>query len=181
MSEHLGGAFEEGDPLTFMPDIWGYLLVKYALKSVLDIGCGFGYALKWFAEQGCQILGVEGWHEAVERSQVPSVIEHDFQDGIPEISQSFDLVWSAEFLEHVEEQYLPNIMPVFQKATYSCITHGEPGQPGYHHVNCQSDGYWIDKFAEYGMILNEQETALLRRTDRGGLYGRRTLMLFTTQ
>lgn len=176
---HLGGAYEQGDPLTHMPDVWGYLLVKYGLKSVIDIGCGFGHTLKWFAGYGCQITGIEGWGEAVERSQVPGmVIEHDFNNGVPSISHSVDLAWSAEFLEHVDEQYLPNVMPVFQKAKYSCVTHAEPGQPGYHHVNCQPDSYWVDKFAEYGMSLDEQETALLRRTDRGALYGRRTLMFF---
>lgn len=49
---HLGGAFEQGDPLTNMLDVWGYLLVKFELKSVIDVGCGFGHTLKWFAENG---------------------------------------------------------------------------------------------------------------------------------
>lgn len=181
MNEHLGGAFEEGDPKTTMVDVWGYLLVKYAPETVVDVGCGFGHTLKWFADNGrCKILGIEGWHEATERSQVlGSVIEHDFQNGIPSISQSFDLAWSAEFLEHVAEEYLPNIMPVFQMAKYSCITHAEPGQSGYHHVNCQLDRYWVNRFAEYGMTLDEEETSILRRTDRWqAMYGRRTLMFF---
>lgn len=180
MNEHLGGAFEEGDPKTTMIDVWGYLLVKYGLKSVIDVGCGFGHTLKWFAEYKCGILGIDGWHEAVERSQVPGkVIEHDFTKGVAPVNHSFDLAWSAEFLEHVEEQYLPNVMPVFRLAKYSCITHGEPCQPGYHHVNLKPSSYWVDKFAEHGMIWDERETALLRRTDRWqAMYGRRTLMFF---
>lgn len=183
MSDHIGGAFEQGDPLTTMVDVWGYLLVKYQVKSVIDVGCGFGHTLKWFAEYGCQITGIEGWHEAVERSQVPGmVIEHDFTKGVPSISHSVNLAWSAEFLEHVDEECLPNVMPVFKMAKYSCITHGEPGQPGYHHVNCRPSEYWRDKFAEYGMIWDERETALLRRTDRWqAMYGRRTLMFFVRQ
>ncbi len=179
--DHLGGAIE-GDMYTYMSDVWGYLSIKYGLKSVIDVGCGFGHALKWFAEYGFQVLGVDGWREAVQKSQVPGmVMEHDFNNGIPLINQSFDLAWSAEFLEHVDERYLVNVMPVFQKARYSVITHGLPGQEGYHHVNCQTDDYWTNKFAEYGMKLDSEQTALLRSTDRGALYGRRTLMLFTNE
>lgn len=178
---HLGGAFENGDPLTTMVDVWGYLLVKYQPNTVLDVGCGFGHALKWFADNGsCEVIGIDGWHEAVERSQVPSsIIKHDFTEGCLSIEKSIDLALSFEFLEHVEERYLPNVMPTFQLAKYVCITHGEPEQPGFHHVNCQNDEYWVTKFAEYGMKLDGDETELLRQTDRwNSLYGRRTLMFF---
>lgn len=180
-NEHLGGAYEQGDSNTIMIDVWGYLLVKYELKSVLDIGCGFGHALQWFSQNGlCQIKGVEGWHEAVEKTLVPGcIVEHDFNNGPAPIAQPFDLVWSAEFLEHVDEKYLPNVMPCFRLARYSCVTHAEPGQAGYNHVNCQGDDYWIRKFAEYGMTHLDSETQLLRRTDRWRAgWGRRTLMMF---
>lgn len=181
MKDHLGGAYEQGDANTIMVDVWGYLLVKYELKSVLDIGCGFGHALKWFSQNGlCQIRGVEGWPEAVEKTLVPgSIIKHDFNDGPLLIGQPFDLAWSAEFLEHVDEKFLPNVMPLFLTARYSCVTHGEPGQAGHNHVNCQGDEYWIKKFSEYGMAHLESETQLLRRTDRWRVeWGRRSLMMF---
>lgn len=181
VASHLGGADLNGDVNTIMPDVWGYLLVKYELKSVIDIGCGYGHALKWFADNGlCRITGVEGWSEAVEKTVVPHfVCLHDFCTGIPPIGDPFDLAWSSEFLEHVEEQYLPNIMHVFRLARYACITHGEPGQAGFNHVNCQSSGFWIRKFAEYGFWHDEDETALLRRTDRWRApWGRRTLIFF---
>jgi hypothetical protein len=59
------------------------------------------------------------------------------------------------------------------------ITHGEPGQAGHHHVNCQDDAYWIEKFAEGGFIHVPDETAILRKTDRWSSgWGRRTLMMF---
>ncbi len=129
-AEYLGGAEPAGDPNTTMIDVWGYLLVKYEVKSVIDIGCGFGHCLKWFAENGlCRITGVEGWGEAVQNTVVPQfVCQHDFCAGPPPIGEAFDLAWSSEFLEHVEEQYLPNVMHAFRLARYACITHGEPGQ-----------------------------------------------------
>jgi SAM-dependent methyltransferase len=164
-----------------MPDVWGYLLVKYDPKIVLDIGCGFGHALDWFRKNGlCQIVGIEGWKEAVEKNVVAGcVVEHDFTKGPPPVGTPVDLIWCAEFLEHVDEQYLPNVMAAFRLGRYACVTHGEPGQYGHHHVNCQTTEYWIKKFAEYGFEHMPEETAILRRTDRWrATWGRRTLTMF---
>jgi hypothetical protein len=79
---HLGGAYER-DGNTWMPDVFGYLLVKYEIKSILDIGCGFGGTLSWFAEHGlCQIKGIEGDPACLEKSLVPGhVVLHDFTKG----------------------------------------------------------------------------------------------------
>jgi SAM-dependent methyltransferase len=179
-SSRLGGAFR--DENTIMVDVWGYLLVKYELKRVLDIGCGYGYALKWFADNGlCFVTGIEGWDNAVENNECKSsVVKHDFHTGPAPVDLPYDLAWSAEFLEHVDEQYLPNVLQTMRLARYACVTHATPGQAGFHHVNCQSDEYWIRKFAEYGFTFQEEETKVLRRTDRWkAAWGRRSLMFFT--
>lgn len=178
---HLGGAIEQGDSNTVMVDVWGYLLVRYELKSVLDIGCGFGHTMKWFSDNGlCRVQGIEGWDEAYEKNIMKAqVLKHDFEDGPATIATPFDLAWSAEFLEHVKEHFIPNFMAAFRMCRYAVITHGEPGQAGWHHVNCQTDAYWIKKFAKYGFEHRAEETALLRRTDRWRAgWGRRTLMFF---
>jgi len=181
MSTHLGGAYPEGDGNTIMVDVWGYLLVKYEIKSVLDIGCGFGHTLKWFADNGlCQIKGIEGWDEAIQGNLVKdAIIRHDFTTGPAPLAQPFDLVWSAEFVEHVDEKFVPNFMEAFKLGRYACITHAEPGQAGFNHVNCQTSSYWAKVFRKYGFIHRSQETETLRRTDRWrALWGRRTLMFF---
>jgi len=182
MTSHLGGAYAQGDENTIMPDVWGYLLVKYDLKSVLDVGCGFGHAVEWFVKHGVYaVAGIDGWDEAIRGNRCPErVVLHDFTTGPAPVTQSFDLAWSAEFLEHVEEQYLPNIFTTLRLCRRACVTHAEPGQAGYHHVNCQTSDYWIQKFQEQGFQHLPEETALLRRTDqrRRAPYGRRTLMMF---
>ncbi len=181
MNEHLGGCIPTGDGSTFCPDIFGYLLVAHEVKSVLSIGTGYGHDLQWFASHGlCQIKGIEGWPEAVEKSVVPGhVVLHDFTTGPAPIGQPFDLALALEFVEHVEQEYIPNFMAAFQLARHAVITHGEPGQVGHHHVNCQRTSYWVNVFEKYGFKWDEQETALLRRTDRWRApYGRRTMTVF---
>lgn len=180
-TDHLGGAYDVGDANTFMPDVFGYLAVKYELKSVLDIGAGYGHNLKWFGDFClCNIRGIEGMKEYVDKFLVPGAcMHHDFTTGPAPLAQPYDLAWSSEFVEHVEEKYIPNYMPAFQLCRHAVITHGEPGQAGHHHVCLHTSNWWVKKFAEYGFEWDEKETELLRRTDRWRAgWGRRTLLVF---
>jgi hypothetical protein len=180
-NEHLGGAFLDApDFNTHLPDVWMYLIDKYHVKSVLDIGAGAGWSTKWFADQGLLALGIEGWPEALEQSQCRDrIVAHDYARGPMVPSMVFDLGWCAEFVEHIEEEYIPNFMASFQACSHVCMTHGEIGQLGYHHVNCQSTDYWIEKMRPYGFDYDAEETAHLRTTDtRRAPWGRRTLTFF---
>lgn len=178
---HLGGAYPVGDGNTFMPDVYGYLTVKYELKTVIDIGCGYGHTLKWFGETLVAGTGIDGWDEAIRDSVYGGEkILHDFTIGpAPLGDRKFDLAWSSEFLEHVEEKYIPHYMDAFRRCRVAVVTHAEPGQHGHHHVNCKDDQYWIDVFKSYGFKYNDEETLLLRKTDRWKApWGRKTLLSF---
>ena len=178
---HLGGAcLNAPDTNTFLPDVWEYLIDKYQIQSVLDVGAGAGWSTKWFTEHGVYTLGVEGWHEALEKSQCRSnIVEHDYTAAPFIPSMLLDLAWCAGFVEHIEEEFIPNFMASFRSCRYVCLTHAEPGQPGYHHVNCQNTAYWIAKMDEFGFDFAAEETACLRATDKHKTpRGRRTLTFF---
>ncbi len=179
--DHLGGAFlDEPDVNTFMPDVWEHLIAKYGVKSVLDVGAGVGWSTKWFAEHGMEAAGVEGWEEALARSPCRELMTgHDFNKGPYAPGRRFDLAWCSEFVEHIEEKYVANFMAAFQACDYVCLTHGEPGQPGYHHVNCQTTEYWIETMKRHGFEYDAQETAWLRSTNQNNApWGRKTLTFF---
>ena len=44
---HLGGFFIEKDPATYMPTLWSYIIDKYNIKSVIDVGCGMGHFIEY--------------------------------------------------------------------------------------------------------------------------------------
>lgn len=185
LPDHLGGAYPQGDANTIMADVWGYLITKYDLHSMLDIGCGYGHAMEWFSRFLVHAVGIDGDPSCIAGNQLQGhAFLHDFTAGPPppEIikpTDRFDLAWSAEFLEHVEECYMPYYMDAFRKCKYACITHALPGQEGCHHVNLQESGYWIQSFAEAGFVFDPKETSILRRTDRWSAgWGRKTLMFF---
>jgi SAM-dependent methyltransferase len=178
---HLSGAFlDTPDTNTFLPDVWDYLIEKYQIRSVLDVGAGAGWSTKWFIERGVYTLGVEGWQETLEKSQCrANIVKHDYNSGPFVPSMLLDMAWCAGFVEQIEEEFIPNFMASFHACKYVCLTHAEAGQPGHHHVNCQSTEYWINKMNEFGFDHDAAETAHLRSTDKHKApRGRRTLTFF---
>lgn len=161
LPEHLGGFLPQGDPATWLPDLWRWTTTELGVRSVIDIGCGAGYAVRYFRnELGCDVTGVDGAPQEDDH-----IIEWDFTLGplTPGASDGFDLAWSCEFVEHVPELCVPNFLTTFQAAKIVLMTHSEPGQPGHHHVNCQPSGYWIEQFESVGFGFDGDLTIEARR------------------
>jgi 2-polyprenyl-3-methyl-5-hydroxy-6-metoxy-1,4-benzoquinol methylase len=152
---HLGGNIAEGDPLTFAPKAWNYLIDRFAAKSVLDLGSGNGYAADYFHHKGARVLAVDGLEENVRDSRYPTIlIDLTKQSVICEV----DLVHCQEVVEHIEEAYLGNLLASLACGRFLVMSHAFPGQAGYHHVNLQSTGYWIEKLASVGMRILPEDT-----------------------
>jgi SAM-dependent methyltransferase len=176
---HLGGSHvTQPDMCTFMPDVWGYLIAKFHIDSVLDVGCGGGFSTKWFIDNGLSALGIEGDPAALAARKCDPVLAHDFAAGPIRLVGTYDLGWAAEFLEHVEERFMPNWMAALQRCRRVVVTHALPGQGGHHHVNEQTTDYWIGKFGLFGFKHVPVETAALRATHKGEPWGRNTLTFF---
>lgn len=157
MISHLGG---HNNVTNLDIPLFEFVTKKYNLKSVIDIGCGPA-GLKSVADHyGVNWFGIDG--DATVINNTDNTICHDFTTGILDLDKNFDLAWSVEFLEHVEEQYIENFMPLFQKARFALVTAAAPGTPGHHHVNCQPTKYWVDIFSQYGLQYVESETDYLK-------------------
>jgi len=168
------------DSNTYLPDVWEYLIEKYQIRSVLDVGAGAGWSTKWFVDSGVYTLGVEGRKEALDKSQCrANIIQHDYRSGPFVPSMILDLAWCAGFVENLETEFIPNFMASFSACKYACLTHAEPGQPGQSHANAQPTEYWVKKMNEFGFAHDAEETARLRSTDKHKApHGRKTLTFF---
>ena len=168
--EHLGGHLnkthvDEG-ALIFLKDVFG-------VRTMLDIGCGPGGMVELALKHGIRAVGVDGDASVIRLNEkyrdvpgiLPLQVVHDYTLGpLPmDIGEEFDLAWSVEFLEHVEERFQENYMESFCRAKVVAMTHALPGAPGYHHVNCQPEQYWIDVFGRYGFDYLADETKVLRK------------------
>jgi SAM-dependent methyltransferase len=161
---HLGGFIDLGDGGTYYPYMWSYLVKTYNIKSVLDIGCGRGYSALYFKSLGCNVTGIDGSKQAFEDNVIKDTfVHHDYTLGSSSVTGEYDLGWSCEFVEHVEEKYLPNFMQDFQKCNYIAMTFAGVGQAGHHHVNCNTQDYWIKTLKDYGFDYQQEDTETLRR------------------
>jgi SAM-dependent methyltransferase len=152
----LGGATIGGDPSTYYPQMWNWIVSDLKVKSVIDVGCGEGVALRYFKELGCEVLGIDGL------SIGPDIIQHDYTLGPYRPHKRYDLCYCVEFVEHVEEQFMRNFLRTFRCAKMIFLTHAFPGQQGVHHVNCQIIDYWKGALAAIGYHYDYTLTQIAR-------------------
>lgn len=158
LEEHLGG---HNNKTHLDKGAVNWLIKKFKVKSFLDIGCGPGGMVQLANKAGLQAYGIDGDH-TLERYDSNKFLIHDFTKGSAPITSKYDIGWSVEFLEHVYEEYMPNYMHSFQMCKYVIVTYAPPGWTGHHHVNLQEEDYWIDKFKQYDLVLDQNLTNELR-------------------
>jgi hypothetical protein len=164
---HLGGFNIDGDLWTYEIDLIKEFVNEFSVTSVVDLGCGMGYQLDYIIDdlKLTNSLGIEGHPYAVENNlQKNNVILHDFCSGPCNCvnGKQFDLAWSSEFLEHIPEKDLPNVIHIFKKSKFLMFTCAVPGQGGHHHVNCQNSDYWINTLKNNGFTFLSDKTIKYR-------------------
>lgn len=156
---HVGGNIRHGDPACHAPQTWRWLIDRFAVLSMLDLGSGEGHAARFFWKHGVQAIAVDG-----SMSNICNAVYPTFYCDLTEtaLQTNVDLVWCQEVVEHVQETHIQNLMHALTSGPIVVMTHAEPGQKGYHHVNCQPSTYWIAKMAECGYAHLELDTERVR-------------------
>lgn len=155
---HLGGHYN----LTHIDEgALVYLKHKFGIKNMLDIGCGPGDMADIAKKHGITWTGIDG-DETIKRS---GKITHDYTtSSCLNLKDAYELGWSTEFLEHVQEEFIGNFLSDFTRCKFVLVTAAPPGKKGYHHVNCQNTDYWIKKFRKVGLIFNKEITESIRKS-----------------
>ena len=149
--KHLGGNLLHGDTQAITPQLWQYLVERFAPRSILDVGAGEGHALSFFHRRGIVAHGFDGFARNVQSAKFPIAL-HDLKSG-PYIYPC-DLVHCVEVVEHIEEAHLDSLLTTLQNAPVIVMTHALPGQRGHHHVNLQSQEYWTERMEARGYKLS---------------------------
>jgi hypothetical protein len=183
-----------GDPTVYKKHLGGHNWVshtdkgslelikqKFKIGTMLDIGCGPGGNIRVAKEVGIDAEGIDGDIRVIPENPDINIIPCDFAE-TTYTDKDYDLAWSTEFVEHVEEKYIDNYMQSFAKCKYAFITYAPPGTNGTHHVNLKEQDYWIKVFGKYGFEYDEASTNQIRQASTmkrdfvrsRGLFFRRT-------
>lgn len=150
---------KEGDPFTFAPKVWRYLVERFAVDTVLDLGSGLGHSALYFHKLGAKVVAVDGLKENAESAAFPTVL-HDLT--IAPFYCKVDLLYCVEVVEHIDELFLPNLLQTFSGAKVVAMTHADVGQQGHHHVNCRDESYWVNQMNGAGFKLLPEDTYKVR-------------------
>lgn len=133
-------------------------------ESVIDFGCGVGYWLRPFYEEGLTVRGVEASQAAINNAVIPAELIERYDLREPyESDRHYELVLCLEVLEHIPEKYDRVITESIAAAGRTAIiSAAPPGQGGTYHVNEQPPEYWKDRFQEVGMNFDYDSTNFLR-------------------
>lgn len=162
----LGGNIRHGDAATFVPNLWRYLIDRFAVRSMLDVGCGEGHAVNFFFKQGVMAHGIDGLRANIDHAVAPIAL-HDLLGG-PYV-MPVDLVWSCEVAEHILPEKVGNYIDTLANGKIVAMTHAVPGQGGHHHVNCQPDEYWIELMRSRGYALERSQPVYRHLAQREGI------------
>lgn len=176
-SPHLGGNIRIGDPFTWCPRVWDYVFDRFAIRTAMDLGSGSGYAANYFSKKGIITIAVDGLKENIHSSVYPT-IRQDLTEG--SILTSVDFVHCQEVVEHINEKFLDNLLDSLLCGRIILMTHAVPEQGGHHHVNLQSQKYWIDHLSRRGCSFLDEDTKRIRMiaSQEGATYMEQTGIIF---
>lgn len=137
----------------------------YKPNSVIDLGCGTGTHLFYFSKKGKTIKGLDGSVLAQKHSVIPKDKFEVIDLRKPYPKGNYDVALCIEVLEHLEEKYADTIVENIAKQADKLIITTPPPSPenlGKHHVNCQPQSYWKNKFKQQGFEYKPDKTHKLK-------------------
>lgn len=149
--------------------LWRATIICPAIKgvfnpeSVIDVGCGIGEYVQYFNEEmNIQADGIEGSEASRPylMSEKIAILDMRVKQNVRLRS---DLVVCFEVLEHIEAEYsdifIENLTRLSDQILVSAAP---PGAGGHHHVNCQPQKYWINKFMKFNYGYDEVLTCAIQ-------------------
>lgn len=178
---HLGGSSTTGDHDSWYPELWTWLFDAFGVKSVLDVGCAVGQSQKFFHESGMETVGLDCEQVRPHRVVDAPFVAHDLTTAAWIAEKPFDLVWSCEVAEHIEEVYVENLINTLELncGKVLAMTAAPPGADGYHHVNCREPEYWIRKLTAGGRLQYSESLTQEAKKLCPAAYGRGPRNYFT--
>lgn len=142
------------------PKIIDRIIKEFNPESVLDIGSGTGVYVEEFLKRNVKAIGIEG-NLAVKPILVTGVNNIVFKDlrSPLNLEERYDLVWSIEVVEHIDEKYIDVLIYNLTKycdkwlvMTSGLNSYGRNPE----HLNEQDGNYWIKLIEKEGFTYCDE-------------------------
>lgn len=142
----------------------GKAIEEFKPRSILDVGCATGQVVHKARKEGYQAFGIDisEWACANAHVEIRSFIKQGSATNIPYDNEAFDLVWSRDLLQCVEDIYIPRIVSEMARVCkqrgaiwisslgamhkYSNRMRKRFEKKHETHINIQTVEYWINQF-----------------------------------
>lgn len=131
---------------------------------VIDVGCGEGWWARRFADEGCDVVGVDGAYVPFlpaadnlrfEAHDLAQPLPRDHYDPLVCSLGSYDLVVSLEVAEHLPPHRAAGFVDdLCSLAGLILFSAAIPGQGGSGHLNEQWPAYWVALFEARGYTVS---------------------------
>jgi SAM-dependent methyltransferase len=158
---------------TFGQWFLGYLLRKFdfsKIKTLLDVGCGTGAAIKLARHIGVKAYGIDFAKSASEqwvKNGVEKYCQVASADAIPYGDNEFDLVLCTEMLEHIPEKGVPRVLQEMYRVgrgdfmfsiSLGYAYHKMPTDGSEPHVCVKPVWWWEQLLVNTGYITLMEDT-----------------------
>jgi SAM-dependent methyltransferase len=131
------------------------VMVHMEVKTVLDVGCGPNFLCEFLKQLGVDAIGAD-FSPASGADVITSATDMPmFED------QSFDLVFSSDLLEHLDEDDVDKALKEFsrigklQAHNFCPIENDAPINDPYH-ITQKSRQWWFAKFEQHGLYATHE-------------------------
>jgi len=153
---HDNPAFHNIGSSTFKGDLVSSIYGR-SVNTVLDFGCGTGYAVRGLRNLGYEAYGYEYSRVAFEKYGLDG-------DGIyfnrieDVIGKKFDLLYSTEVLEHIPEDlidfYVDFFSRICSRRVFMTISLRPSSDNNAYHCTLKPRAWWESHFIRHGFIVD---------------------------
>lgn len=173
---------------------FGNALAQYIEEgSVLDLGAGVGQLGIFLKKSGFNRIkwyGFDGGNNIEQMRGIHAPVMGDYTHVIPVVcwidaSKPIDMdpkdwLVSIEVGEHIDKEFeytfIDNLAKLSKKGVI--LSWAIEGQAGHQHVNCQNNDHVIHQMSSRGMVYDEEQSLLFRKSVSEVVWLSETVMVF---
>jgi 2-polyprenyl-3-methyl-5-hydroxy-6-metoxy-1,4-benzoquinol methylase len=146
------------------------LYSSFLPKTAMDVGCGAPVFLKRMCEHGVRAYGCDVSRSAEAACREANIefaqVDMSKDGALGAVQWCVDMVVCMEVAEHIPKKLSRRLVSCLCTSCDTggvvCFSAAPVGQGGVMHINEQPASYWIDLFAQEGMVLDAEMGAQLK-------------------